>query len=306
MASFSNDVKAEICHAITDSDKKYACLYGIILYCRHMDDNSVFISTESECFYELACNLISHVFGNSVIYNTETMIKKNGNTGYYISITDNNSVSNIYEKYRINPKNREINLKNVVNNSLNAFLTGVFFICGSITDPNKEYHLEFTPPTELLYSDLYMMLLSIGISAGKTKRKNHDILYVKDSENIEDILTFIGARQCTLDIMNIKIYKDVRNKVNRIANCDAANIDKVIAAASRQIRDIETIKANKQFDTLSSELKEVAELRMSFPEYSLQEIGENLSKPIGRSGVNRRFQKISALAEQLRNNKKRW
>ncbi len=304
MASFSNDVRAEICRTITDSDKRYACLYGIILYCRHADDNNISVHTESECFYELVCNLIMYVFGNSVKYQIEVTTKKNGNTGYYITINDKASVDAVYRKYKINPQKREINLKNVVNNSLNAFLAGVFFACGSITDPNKEYHLEFTPPTDMLYSDLYRMLRGIGISAGRTVRKNNNVLYVKDSENIEDILTFIGARQCTLDIMNIKIYKDVRNKVNRIANCDAANIDKVIAAAARQINDIEIIKSSNRFDTLSSELKEVAELRLSFPEYSLQEIGENLSKPIGRSGVNRRFQKIALLAEQIRNNKK--
>ena len=125
-------------------------------------------------------------------------------------------------------------------------------------------------------------------------------MYIKDSENIEDILTFIGARQCTIDLMNIKIYKDMRNRVNRIANCDAANIEKVVAAASRQIRDINTIKQAEEFDSLSADLKEVAELRLAFPEYSLQEIGENLKNPIGRSGVNRRFQKIAALAEEIR------
>lgn len=304
MASFSNDVKAEICRCITDSDKRYACLYGIVLYCRNASESSISINTESTSFYELVGDLIKNIFGKKVLYKTEVIQKKNGNMGYSINISDEKSINTIYKTYNINPIKREINLKNIVNNSLNSFLAGVYFICGSITDPNKEYHLEFTPPTQQLYLDLDKILLGFSISAGKTERKKHTVLYIKDSENIEDILTFIGAKQCTLDLMNIKIYKDVRNKVNRIANCDAANIDKVIIASSRQINDITTIQNAGKFDTLSFELKEAAELRLSFPEYSLQEIGENLSKPIGRSGVNRRFQKLGVLAEEIRNKSK--
>ena len=117
-------------------------------------------------------------------------------------------------------------------------------------------------------------------------------MYIKDSENIEDILTFIGARQSTIDLMNIKIYKDVRNKVNRIA--------KVISAALRQIEDINVIKLSGEFDKLSPDLREVAALRIENPEYSLSEIGELLEKPIGRSGVTKRFQRIAAAADEIR------
>lgn len=234
MASFSNDVRGEICCTVTDKDKKYACLYGIILFCRHISEKSVTINTESEKFFKLSCELIKSVFNRNIIFETEIIQKKKGNTGYYININDADSVRLIYEAYNINIEKREINLKNIVINSLNAFLAGVFLICGSVTDPEKEYHLEFTLPCEQLYFDLDKLLLSLGISSGRTERKKNTVLYIKDSENIEDILTFIGARQCTLNLMNIKIFKDVRNKVNRIANCDAANIDKVIAAAVPQ------------------------------------------------------------------------
>lgn len=300
MASFSNDVKAEICRCITDSDKRYACLYAIVLYSRNVSGDNISVNTESKDFFELACQLLRKNFGKNVLYKTEELFKKNGNTGYSIEISDENSVRTILDAYRVNPCKREINLENIVNNSLSAFLAGVFFSCGSISDPNKEYHLEFTPPTQKLCDDLEKIFLGFGITPRKTERKKNIVMYIKDSENIEDILTFIGARQCTIDLMNIKIYKDMRNRVNRIANCDAANIEKVVAAATRQIRDINTIKQADEFDTLSSDLKEVAELRLAFPEYSLQEIGENLTSPIGRSGVNRRFQKIAALAEEIR------
>ena len=300
MASFSNDVKKELCKGITDKDKRYACLYGILLYCKGLTDSHISFSTECEEFALLFEMLVKSIFNNEIKVKIETGSRKNGNKAYALSIEDKQSVSRIQQTYNINIERREINLRNIVNNSLNIFLAGVFFICGSVSDPYKEYHLEFTVPNEQLYKDLHDILLSLGIESGKTVRKGLTVLYVKDSENIEDILTFIGARQGTIDLINIKIYKDVRNKANRIANCDSANIDKVIAAASRQIHDIEFIMEHGEFDKLSADLQEVSRIRLDNPEMSLQEIGEMLIKPIGRSGVTRRFQKISRFADEIR------
>ena len=274
MASFSNDVKEELCSGITDRDKMYACLYGAVLYCRSISDNHISFSTESLGFAGLLENLFERIFGKGAIPLVESGRKRNNVSVY--------------------------NLKNIVNNSLNSFLAGVFFVCGSVSNPYKEYHLEFSIAEKKLADDLNGILLNLGIEAGYAERKNSSVLYIKDSENIEDILTFIGARQSTIDLMNIKIYKDVRNKVNRIANCDSANIDKVISAALRQIEDINVIKLSGEFDKLSPDLREVAALRIENPEYSLSEIGELLEKPIGRSGVTKRFQRIAAAADEIR------
>ena len=216
------------------------------------------------------------------------------------TITDAAQISRICEVYHIRPEKREIRLSNLVNNSLSAFLAGVFFGCGSMIDPNKEYHLEFNTPSELLCSDLQKLLGSIGISGGQLLRKNMYVLYLKDSEHIEDTLTYMGAQQCTIALMNIKIRKDMRNKANRVRNCDEANINKVVGAAIRQIQDIQWITQCGQLEALSPELQELAELRLENPELSLKELGELLSEPIGRSGVNHRFQKIAAFAEELR------
>ena len=144
------------------------------------------------------------------------------------------------------------------------------------------------------------LLGSIGISGGQLLRKNMYVLYLKDSEHIEDTLTYMGAQQCTIALMNIKIRKDMRNKANRVRNCDEANINKVVGAAIRQIQDIQWITQCGQLEALSPELQELAELRLENPELSLKELGELLSEPIGRSGVNHRFQKIAAFAEELR------
>lgn len=301
MASFSNDVKKELASAITDKDKRYACLYGVLLFCRNISESTVSFTTESEEFSQLFPRIVKSVFKDNVSVNTDVTQKKSGGNIYSISINGEEQVEEVLQRYGISLGNRKIDTELIDNNSVSAFLAGVFFICGSVSDPNKEYHLEFTMPVESLFDDLHKILLEIAIDGRKTERKGVTVLYIKDSENIEDILTFIGARQSTIDIMNIKIYKDVRNKANRIANCDTANIDKVIAAASKQTEDIKFIISMDGFDKLSEELRETAELRLDNPEMTLQEIGENLKKPIGRSGVMRRFKKISQIAEEIRN-----
>ena len=185
MASFSNDVKKELCKGITDKDKRYACLYGILLYCKGLTDSHISFSTECEEFALLFEMLVKSIFNNEIKVKIETGSRKNGNKAYALSIEDKQSVSRIQQTYNINIERREINLKNIVNNSLNVFLAGVFFICGSVSDPYKEYHLEFTVPNEQLYKDLHDILLSLGIESGKTVRKGLTVLYVKDSENIE-------------------------------------------------------------------------------------------------------------------------
>lgn len=300
MASFSNDVKEELCSAVTDRDKMYACLYGAVLYSRSITDEHISFVTESPGFAALLEKLFCRVFGSSICVHREESCKKNSVCVYNLSVNGSQKVKTVLEEYSIKSCHREINLKNIVNNSLNSFLAGVFFVCGSVSNPYKEYHLEFSVPSQQLAEDLYKILLTIGIEAGSAERKNSTVLYVKDSENIEDILTFIGARQSTIDLMNIKIYKDVRNKANRIANCDSANIDKVVSAARRQIDDINVIKKSGGLDILSPDLREVAALRLENPESSLSEIGELLEKPIGRSGVTKRFQRIAAAAEEIR------
>jgi DNA-binding protein WhiA len=161
--------------------------------------------------------------------------------------------------------------------------------------------MEFTVPEEGLAEQLSTLLGDIGVTAKTVLRRGQHIVYIKGSESIEDTLTFIGAQQCTLELMNVKIYKDVRNKANRIANCDAANIDKVVDAAMKQIEDITYIEKTKGLDYLSDELRELAELRLDNVDMSLKEIGDNLTVPISRSGVNHRFRKIAKIAEDLRN-----
>lgn len=297
MISFSNQVKQELCTTITDRDKAYACLYGMLLFARQLRQDEILMQSESEAFYELMPRLFRQVFGDLVQPRMET--GQHG-TLYSVSLTDPEQVRIVLERYHITLPERPLEMANVVTNSLGAFTAGAFLSCGSMTDPNKEYHLEFVLPCPQLEEPFSQILLAIGVNAKMVLRKGMPVVYLKHSEQIEDLLTFMGAQQGTIDFINIEILKNVRNKANRISNCDMANINKVMLAAERQIKDILLIDERMGLDALSPDLQQMALLRMDNPELSLKELGELLDPPIGRSGVNHRLKRLQVLADSLR------
>lgn len=297
MVSFSNQVKQELCTTITDRDKAYACLYGMLLFARQLRQDEILLQSESEAFYELMPRLFRQVFGDRVQPRMET--GQHG-TLYSVSLTDPEQVRIVLERYHITLPERPLEMTNVVTNSLGAFTAGAFLSCGSMTDPNKEYHLEFVLPCPQLEEPFSRILLAIGVNAKMVLRKGMPVVYLKHSEQIEDLLTFMGAQQGTIDFINIEILKNVRNKANRISNCDIANINKVMLAAERQIKDILLIDERMGLDALSPDLQQMALLRMDNPELSLKELGELLDPPIGRSGVNHRLKRLQVLADSLR------
>jgi DNA-binding protein WhiA len=295
--SFSNDVRHEICSSVNDKDKRFACLYGMLLFCRTLTRERICFQSESGTSAELFKSLFKAVFHIELSENVH--IRKNGTVLHSYDIEGETALA-VFEKYKISGYERVIDSEIIATNSLGVFTAGVFLACGSVNDPSKEYHLEFACPEEGISEQLLMLLNDIGVNAKKMLRRGQNIVYIKGSESIEDTLTFIGATQCTLELMNTKIYKDIRNKANRIANCDAANIDKVVKSAMKQIEDIKLIDHSLGLESLSDELREVAEMRLENIDMSLQEIGENLSEPISRSGVNHRFKKLAKLADEIR------
>lgn len=269
----------------------------MLLFCRTLTRERICFQSESRISAELFCSLFSAVFRKELSINEHT--RKNG-VVLCSCDTDSETAEAVFQKYRLSDDARLIDSEIIATNSLGVFTAGVFLACGSVNDPNKEYHLEFACPEEQLAQQLATLLGDIGVTAKTVLRRGQHIVYIKGSESIEDTLTFIGASQCTLELMNTKIYKDIRNKANRIANCDAANIDKVVKAAMKQIEDIKLIDHVLGIDTLSDELREVAQLRLDNIDMSLQEIGETLSEPISRSGVNHRFKKLAKIADEIR------
>lgn len=270
----------------------------MLLFSRTLSRKQICFQSESKTASRIFASLFRSVFRQEPL--CQENLRKNNVVLYSYEITDSSLISEIFSKYHINESERAIDSEIIATNSLGVFTAGVFLACGSVNDPSKEYHMEFTVPEAKLAAELSELLSDIGVTSGTVLRRGQYIVYIKDSESIEDTLTFIGAQQCTIELMNVKIYKDVRNKANRIANCDAANIDKVINAAMKQIDDIKLIDSVCGIDSLSDDLKEIALLRLENTEMSLQEIGESLSEPISRSGVSHRFKRISKIADEIR------
>jgi DNA-binding protein WhiA len=179
--------------------------------------------------------------------------------------------------------------------------------CGSVTDPNKEYHLELVLPENDRTPALLDFIAEHGMSLKETTRgrarSKKTVLYAKESELIEDCLTYIGAANHSMEIMQVKIVKDFRNRVNRSVNCENANLDKTVAASNKSTADIEYIFSTMGADWLSPDLRETARLRVENPEMSLSELCGMFPEKISRSGLNHRLKKLSKLAEELRSSR---
>lgn len=184
-----------------------------------------------------------------------------------------------------------------------AFIRGSFISSGSISDPSKAYHFEIALPTRSKAVQLREMLNVFGIEAKIVQRKRYFVVYLKEGSQIVDILNVMEAHIALMNLENVRILKEMRNSINRQVNCETANINKTVAAASKQVEDILFIKDLIGFGELDEGLEEIATLRLAHPEASLKELGQLLSVPIGKSGVNHRLRKLSIIADNLREHK---
>ncbi len=182
-----------------------------------------------------------------------------------------------------------------------AYLRGFFIGAGSVNDPRKGYHLEFSCKSEVMAKDLKKLINSfVDLKANYTTRKEKYVVYMKNSAYISDMLALMGAHSKVLILEDIKIQKEVRGDVIRITNCDNANADRTIEAAQRHLEAISKIKNNGMFDKIDIKLREIAQLRLDNPEVSITELGTFLTPPLKKSGVNNRLKKIEVLASKLK------
>ncbi|WP_027631989.1 DNA-binding protein WhiA [Clostridium hydrogeniformans] len=184
--------------------------------------------------------------------------------------------------------------------SMRAYIRGAFLGGGSISNPEKTYHLEFVTHSIEYAEDLSKIINKFGLNSKVIQRKSSYIIYVKEGEQIVDLLNIIGAHNALLELENIRIMKEMRNNVNRLVNCETANLSKTVNAAVRQVESIKLIQREIGLGRLPKNLREIAELRLSYPDESLKELGEMLDPPVGKSGVNHRLRKIEKIAEELR------
>ncbi len=181
-----------------------------------------------------------------------------------------------------------------------AFIRGAFLSCGSISDPTKGYHLEFVCNNRTQAEQLQEIIGQFDIEAKIVCRKKYFVVYVKEGAGIVELLNIMEAHVALMNLENLRILKEMRNSINRRVNCEAANIQKTVQASTRQVENIIYLRDYYGFSRLPDNLREMAEVRLAYPEAALKELGEHLSPPVGKSGVNHRLRKLSELAEKLR------
>lgn len=243
--------------------------------------------------------------------NVQISVNKNDNLKkrfYTIEVNDHKKANDILLKtgiiekdgdwFRLTSTIPDFVLRSELNSK--AYIRGAFIGGGSMTDPSKSYHIEFVTSDDEFSEQFKTLLKDYQLTANVIRRKNNNVIYIKDSNDISDILTFMGDYENTFLIENIKAKKEVRNKVNRLVNCDTANLSRIVGSSVKHRESIEYIKNTVGLDELGEELKQIAEVRLENPYVSLQELSQILGTSLGRSGVNHRLKKIQAFAEKLK------
>ena len=299
--SFSADVKNELLSfEIENECCLHAFAYGMMLFSRAFSYYDISLMTEHSGVAEKYCELM-----RTVCKVTPKLTKSDAGK-FKIEVQTQAERTKILKTFGYENKGGtlRLNWSNISDECCKtAFLKGAFLTCGTVNDPNKNYHFEFVVPYLNLSKDLKLFISDydeLNVLPKTITRNSTYVIYFKDSESIEELLAAMGATNSALELMGVKMYKDVRNNVNRKLNFESANLDKTIDAAGRQVDAIRFIKNKVGLDYLNDELKELAKLRLENPEISLRELGGLLTKPIPRSGLNHRLKRICDIAEGLK------
>ena len=314
--SFSLTVKNELCR-LENIDK--CCLLSELAASIRLNgiankttggDINLKITTENAAFARRVYTQIKKLCGicPEVIIRKSKKLKKHAS--YILVITSGLGSEQLLDSIGIkiddidNEETAELVSKN--KNSIKktccrkAFLRGAFLAGGSVSNPEKTYHLEITAHSRKLAQDLSRMMSSFRLNAKIVKRKGSYVTYLKEGENIVDFLNIVGAHTALMELENVRILKGMRNSVNRIVNCETANLEKTVNASVRQVDNIKFIMDKIGFDNLPDNLKEIAELRLTYSDANLIELGQLLNPPLGKSGVNHRLRKLDKIAESKR------
>lgn len=295
--SFSGDIKEELSKISNLANKdsvKYEFIGYLISNNIEIKKNKVKYSTENQ--YNI--NRFNKILNNlGIDYDIELQ-------GKVYSITfkkrDFCEIEFVDDKAQITEE--ETNKIAIEKNEqiLKAIVRGAFLGGGSLNNPNNKYHLEIVFSTKKNAEFILNLLKKFSIQSKLLERKSSCSIYIKEAEEISKFLALIGANKSVLNFEEIRVVRDTRNNVNRLVNCETANLNKTINAAVEQINAIKHLKQNKKFEELPENLKEIAELRLKNPDASLIELGQMLDKPLGKSGVNHRLKKICEIAGELK------
>lgn len=298
--SFSYDTKNELCRlAVQRRCCAQAEAYGILLYCHTFSSSEVRIITENPNFAARLPKLFQRAF--DLRFDRQPGPGRGEDRKMVFQITKREKLDHIIDLLGYDPRQSlalHINFAMVEEECCRAaFFRGCFFAGGSVTDPSKRYHLELTSTHLQASRELEVLLRESGYPPKSVARNGSSVTYFKQSDQIEDFLTLIGAPVAAMRIMSTKLEKDLRNSVNRRLNCDSANLDKAVEAAQCQREAIRKLEAAGW--PLSDKLRQTADLRMEYPELSLSELAEKFDPPVTKSCLNHRLRKLVELAEEL-------
>ena len=299
-ASFSGNAKAEICRNIPT---KYCCAqaecFGILLFCNSFGSDGVRIITESREFAQILPKLFRKAFGISF----DVIPKENAGGKLVFQLTDKDKMDCIMNSYGFDPASTlslHLNLAVVEEDCCKAaFLRGAYLAGGSVTDPEKGYHMELATTHQSVARETFTLIQEMLPFPPKlAKRSGAQILYVKNSEQISDCLTFLGAPVAAMGIMEARLEKELNNKVNRRCNCDEANTSKVVEAAQEQLSAIRRLREQGRIEQLPTKLAQAARAREENPSASLTELAAMMEPPITKPAMNHRLKKLVEMSRE--------
>lgn len=301
--SFCSGVKIQIA---ANGPVKGCCMraetYGLLLFSHLLTKEKHVFKTEQSCTAHLIAELIAACCGAYAEIG-ESRSSGGERIMYSVSIPEEDQRELVLRSFGIAGDVAE----NIDTGLLEydccreAFVRGAFLAGGSVSAPDKAYHLEFSTHNERVCKTLSNMLSEhFGINSSISRRRKSYCAYIKDGDGIESMLALLGAGDAYYEMVNVRIFRDVQNKTNRAVNCDSANIAKTIDAAQEQIAAIRRIQSTRGLEGLPPELRELAKLRLENENMSLRELGESLSTPLSRSGVNHRLKRLLELADECK------
>ena len=298
--SFSADVKNELANNISSACCYKAEAFGMLLFGRAFGLSEISLMTEFQSVAERYSSSVRDLTG------VTPQTQRSGAGKYKVTIPTREDRIKIltYFGYTGKELSLRINLSNLeqTNNDCcsRAFLRGAFLVCGSVTDPEKDYHIELSATKAKLCDDLLQIIDDIGLKAKKIIRNNSYVIYSKDAESVEDFIGTMGANNAFLTVMQTRAMKNIKNQINRRSNFESANMSRSIEAGLKQVAVIEEVLNKISLDDMTEDLAALCKLRLENPELSLDEIGKMMVPELSRSAVSRRFKKLEKIAEEIK------
>ena len=301
MQSFAYKVRSELCRTAV---QRLCCAraeaYGVLLYCNTFTSREIRIITENP---EFAARL-PRLFQRAFSLRFDRLPEEDTGRGKLIfQITQQDKLNKIINQFGYDPRQNpvlHVNFGMLEDECCRtAFLRGAFLSGGSVTDPEKRYHLELATSHLQASREVSALLTELGFFPRSVMRSGSAVIYFKQSEHIEDFLTKIGAPASAMYIMTAKVDKEIRNGANRAMNCDMANVNKTLDAALEQKNAIEKLQQRGALENLPDKLRQTALLRLQYPELSLTQLAERCDPPVTKSCLNHRMRKLMSMAQEL-------